>query len=199
MNTKSKLIIKYILTIIVVIVAITGLLYLLIGFLKKDIYKINNDVQKTGFVQIPQNDKVPSPIDKKTNTRILKNWEIPDYQTTDGGIEVVGFYKNNELYKISESVGLSWGRIYTEYVFDQSDLNYVYQKKEFFPPLDDQTGLNYEKLELAGEGKYYFTNNKLVKTDIKKGKYFANAGDIEALNEEDLLSDYKKYIGVFSK
>lgn len=142
----------------------------------------------------------PSVIDKSDNTRTLKYWEIPDYQMTDNGMEVVGFYKNGKLYKISYTIGLSWGLISTDYYFDEYGvLTYVYEKKEFFPPLGNEGDLNHERLELAGEGKYYFTNNKLVKTDIKKGKYFANAGDVGALNEETLLSDSKKYIEALSR
>ena len=64
--------------------------------------------------------------------------------------------------KINEWIGLSYGTIEIEYYFDKSQLIFAYAREKQFKLTDE--GIDPNKLDLNFEGRYYFSNNKLIDT-----------------------------------
>src|ERR1700730_4262101 len=52
--------------------------------------------------------------------------------TPDGGGQLIGFYKENNLVKIFEWIGLSHGNRTREFYFNHNKLFFVYEKFESF-------------------------------------------------------------------
>lgn len=73
---------------------------------------------------------------------------------SDHGLEVKSFLKGDQVYKIIESVGLSYGTFEYEYYFWEGEFIYAKVTEKNFAKQD--TGLNYEVLELAFEGGVLF-------------------------------------------
>ena len=82
--------------------------------------------------------------------------------TPDGGGSLTGYFNNKTLLKINEWVGLSYGIIEIEYYFDKSQLIFAYAREKQFKLTDE--GIDHTKLSLTFEGRYYFSNNKLIDT-----------------------------------
>jgi hypothetical protein len=94
--------------------------------------------------------------------------------TTDGGGELKGYFKNDSIQKITEWVGLSFGTIQNDYYFRNNQLIFVYEIEKHFAINDKTQEINYEKLELAFEARYYFSNQKLIEVKTK-GKTAENS------------------------
>lgn len=110
---------------------------------------------------------------------------------TDGGGELIGYFKKNTIYKIFTTVGLSYGEIRDEYYFKNEQLIFVYEVEKDFPYSDSLGNLDYEKINLAFEGRYYFNNGQLIDKTIK-GK--RRIEDREKNISTALLSDAKDFI-----
>jgi len=83
-------------------------------------------------------------------------------EATDGGGELKGFYRGDSLKKIIEWVGLSNRIVQTEYYFDKEKLVFVYSAERRF---NEQSNIaNEMTTTLVFEGRYYFTNSKLIDT-----------------------------------
>jgi hypothetical protein len=87
-------------------------------------------------------------------------------EATDGGAELTGSFKKNELIKIVFTVGVSYGEKMREYYFKNGKLIFAYETEKDFPR--DSLGIKLEKLDLAFEGRYYFDGDKLIHK-IEKG------------------------------
>jgi hypothetical protein len=88
-------------------------------------------------------------------------------EATDGGGELTGSFKKDDLVKIVIIVGVSYGEKMREYYFKNGKLIFVFETEKDFPR--DSTGIKLEKLDLAFEGRYYFDDGKLI-YKIEKGK-----------------------------
>lgn len=109
-------------------------------------------------------------------------------QMTDGGGQLVGYFKDGYLKKVVERLGLSYGVMTYEYYFSDGQLVFVKEKEEDFPA--DNTGtLDYSKLELAFEGNYYFDQGKVINVQTTgKKRVFENEQD----NTGEVFLDYAK-------
>jgi hypothetical protein len=87
---------------------------------------------------------------------------------TDGGGELTGFYKNKEVKKIYEWIGLSNGISTKEFYFDKEQLIFVYEKFDSFVFDDKKNEFDLTKIKTIFEGRYYFSNKKLF-SESKKG------------------------------
>jgi len=77
-------------------------------------------------------------------------------QITDGGGSLTGYFKGKQLLKIHVWVGLSYGVRQFEYYFDDNGyLCFVYETEEDCPDKNNTGSLDYTKLNLAFEGRYY--------------------------------------------
>lgn len=137
-------------------------------------------------------------IDIENNYQIktLKNEQFLG-QMTDGGGELIGYFKDGEIKKIKEILGLSYGVKTYEYYFSNEQLILVYEKDENFPYDDKIQSLDQTKLKLAFEGHYYFKNEKLINKQTTGIKRFSEGDNINM--EEFFLKVVKENINLLKK
>jgi len=113
-------------------------------------------------------------INKDTTLRkvTLENEEFLT-NMTDGGGELTGFYKNKEIKKIYEWIGLSNGISIKEFYFDKGQLIFVYEKFDSFVFDDKKNEFDLTKTKTVFEGRYYFSNKKLFSESTKGDKSLA--------------------------
>ncbi|MBL3654496.1 hypothetical protein [Fulvivirga sediminis] len=97
---------------------------------------------------------------------------------TDGGGELKGYFENADLVKFTERIGLSYGVRVTDYYSKAGRIFFSYRiESRFDDKYDDSgelTGLNYSKLILKYEGRYYFNNGKLIEIIEKVEPMFSS-------------------------
>ena len=103
----------------------------------------------------------------------------------DNGGEVRGYFKKDTLYKLYLSVGPSFGRKDYEYYYDRGEVVFIYEKDQHFPPTKDG-GLDYEKLVIGFEGRFYFNKGRLISKIIKRYDHFM-AEEIDEAYIKELL------------
>ena len=113
-------------------------------------------------------------INKDTTLRkvTLENEEFLT-NMTDGGGELTGFYKNKEVKKIHEWIGLSNGISIKEFYFDKGQLIFVYEKFDSFVFDDKKNEFDLTKTKTIFEGRYYFSNKNLFSESTKGDKSLA--------------------------
>ena len=129
-------------------------------------------------------------INKDTTLKkvVLENEEFLS-NMTDGGGKLTGFYKNKEIKKIYEWIGLSNGISIKEFYFDKGQLIFVYEKFDSFVFDDKKNEFDLTKTKTIFEGRYYFNNKKLFSESTKGDKSLAardestEDGLIERANE----------------
>ena len=111
-------------------------------------------------------DLIKKEVEKINNTKNFKIKTIPnDYfvkvknEATDNGQELKGYYKNNQLKKISHFAGLSAWNIVTEYYYKDNQLIFILESK--YQSVSENGFL--EKPKLLYKNRYYFHNNELIK------------------------------------
>ena len=131
-------------------------------------------------------------VEKINNTKNFKIKTIPnDYfvdvknKATDNGQELKGYYKNNQLRKITHFVGLSAWNIITGYFYKDNQLIFVLESK--YQSVNENGFLN--KPKLLYKNRYYFYHNKLIKKIEKEPS--ENFDFIKLSNE--LKKDLKNY------
>ena len=109
----------------------------------------------------------------------------PKNEVTDNGQELKGYYQNNQLKKITHSVGLSLWKIIREYFYYKNELIFVLETK--FQTNDENGFINNPKLMY--KNSYYFNNNKLIKKIVKE-----TSDTIDFVKEaNELKKDLKNY------
>ena len=109
----------------------------------------------------------------------------PKNEVTDNGQELKGYYQNNQLKKITHSVGLSLWKIIREYFYYKNELIFVLETK--FQTNDENGFINNPKL--IYKNSYYFNNNKLIKKIVKE-----TSDTIDFVKEaNELKKDLKNY------
>ena len=118
---------------------------------------------------------------------------------TDGGGKLTGFYKNKEIKKIYEWIGLSNGISMKEFYFDKEQLIFVYEKFDSFVFDDKKNEFDLTKTKTIFEGRYYFNNEKLFSKSTKGNKALAAQGEssgkrlLESANDNMRLLNKKAY------
>ena len=109
----------------------------------------------------------------------------PKNEVTDNGQELKGYYQNNQLKKITHSVGLSLFKIIREYFYYKNELIFVKETK--FQTNDENGFINNPKL--IYKNSYYFNSNKLIKKIVKE-----TSDTIDFVKEaNELKDDLKNY------
>lgn len=104
----------------------------------------------------------------------------PKNEVTDNGQELKGYYQNNQLKKITHSVGLSFWKIIREYFYYKNELIFVLETK--FQTNDENGFINNPKL--IYKNSYYFNSNKLIKKIVKE-----TSDTIDFVKEANELKD----------
>jgi hypothetical protein len=87
-------------------------------------------------------------------------------QMTDGGGELTGYFKDGQLVKIVEWVGLSSCISIYEYYFHNNSLIFVYGEEKDFKYNDSTATFDANKQTVAMECRYYFDNDKLIRAQF---------------------------------
>lgn len=128
--------------------------------------------------------------DKHLAKRIVEGEDYLD-NIPDGGAELTGYFKKDTLVKIVEWIGLSYGNRIIEYYLKQGRIFFIYERFMSFVTTD--TSMDYSKVKLAFEGRYYFHNDKLIERKVS-GKMPMKNDSIDNIN--DVLSNGKEDIKV---
>ena len=139
-------------------------------------------------------------INKDTTLRkvVLDNEEFLE-NMTDGGGKLAGFYRNKEIKKIYEWIGLSNGISIKEFYFDKGQLIFVYEKFNSFVFDDKKDEFDLTKIKTIFEGRYYFNNEKLFSKSTKGNKALAAQGEssgkslLESADDNMRLLNKKAY------
>jgi len=92
---------------------------------------------------------------------VLNEDEFLDH-TPDGGGQLTGFYKGEQIRKIVTWIGLSNGNEIFEYYFKNNRLIFVYEEFNSFVYDDKKQVHRLDTTEKTFIGRYYFANDKLV-------------------------------------
>lgn len=114
---------------------------------------------------------------------------------TDNGAELTAFFKNGKIVKIIEWVGLSnYVSIY-EYYIQNNSLIFVYAQEKAFKYDDKSDSFDYNNSIVTCEKRYYFKNEKLIKS-----KFTGQSCNPNRTTNNDsniLLADCEKYLKLF--
>ena len=136
-------------------------------------------------------------INKDTTLKkvVLENEEFLS-NMTDGGGKLTGSYKNKEIKKIYEWIGLSNGISIKEFYFDKGQLIFVYEKFDSFVFDDKKNEFDLTKTKTIFEGRYYFNNKKLFSRSSKGDKSLAARDES---TEDDLIERATENLEALSK
>ena len=124
----------------------------------------------------------------------LENDEFMDYGTDRGG-SLTGYFKNNEIKKIVEWIGISNGYWITEYYYNQMQLIFAYKVFNLFLFNDSSTDFDYNKKPLKTfEARYYFNNKTLIDSTISKDNDSYNPDA-----DDDFFTESDKNVAVLTK
>jgi hypothetical protein len=104
--------------------------------------------------------------DSGYSKKVLSNDEFLE-ETTDGGGELTGYFKNGQLVKIREWIGLSSCINITEYYLQSNKLIFTYTEGSEFAYNDSSESFDYKKSVRTMECRFYFENGKLIKSILK--------------------------------
>lgn len=84
---------------------------------------------------------------------------------TDGGGKLAGYYKNDQIEKITREIVLSYGIETFDYYFTAGRLIFVYETLKGYSYDEDLGKFDYTKTEINFVGRYYFRDNKLIDSE----------------------------------
>jgi hypothetical protein len=127
--------------------------------------------------------------------RTLYNEEFLN-QTIDGGGELNGYFKNDEMYKMVQKIGLSTKVKTYEYYYFNGKLIMIHEIEEVFPYVEKTGTFDYTKLNIAFEGFYYMNDGEIIdKREIGERRLSDEAEDIDYVEFYTTLSNkYKKLL-----
>ena len=86
-------------------------------------------------------------------------------EMADGGGKLAGYYKNDQIEKITQEIVLSYGIETFDYYFTAGQLIFVYETLKRFPYDENLGKFDYTKTNINFVGRYYFTDNKLIDSE----------------------------------
>ena len=128
--------------------------------------------------------------DSGYSKKVLNNEEFMG-ESSDGGGQLTGYFKNGELVKIKEWIGLSSCINITEYYLQSGKLIFTYTEGKDFVYSDLSKKFNPQKQTLTMECRFYFENDKLVKNTFKGQSRCSGKPKVEWAN--NYLDDYARY------
>jgi hypothetical protein len=116
---------------------------------------------------------------------------------TDNGSELTAYFKNGQVVKIIEWVGLSnYTSIYEYYLYNNS-LIFVYGQEKVFKYDNKTDSFDYNIQTVICENRYYFNNEKLINSEFSGETRNPKRATNDYSN--NLLVDCKKYLKLFLK
>ena len=90
----------------------------------------------------------------------LENEQFLEH-TPDGGGSLTAYLEKDEVVKITEWIGLSYGVTVHDFYFDKDALIFVNEKQEYFAV--SVAGIDHERFDKAYQGHYFYQNEDLIK------------------------------------
>jgi len=149
---------------------------------------------QTKEAKIKEIKQIVQSISKTKNLQksLLRGDEFVKDASPDGGAELTGYFKKGELVKIIESIGLSYGMNDVEYCFKNEKLIFVYETERYYPFNKKTSSFDHTELNVpAFQGRYYFDNDKLIKTSIKGNKRFKEDEKYDVVQLLKQVNQYK--------
>lgn len=109
--------------------------------------------------------------------------DFMEYPTDNGG-DMKAYYKDGKLLKIVEGTGFSSCENTTEYYFDRGKLIFVYDQESNAPYNDSTTDFNFNKTTLTRECRFYFYNEKLIKSVLKGNSRCGGEARVELATQD---------------
>ena len=109
---------------------------------------------------------------------------------------LTGFYKDKEIKKIYEWIGLSNGINIKEFYFDSGQLIFVYERFDSFIFDDRKKEFDFTKTKTIFEGRYYFKDNNLFKRYTKGHKSLVAQDES---TEKSLVARASENVGMLNK
>jgi hypothetical protein len=106
-------------------------------------------------------------------------------QATDNGGQLSGYFKNGQLVKMVEWIGLSSCVNVTEYYLQNNQLIFTYTKGSESPYIESSQSFDQSKFKKTMDCRFYFDNGKLVKS-IFFGATRCGGKPTDALAKDDL-------------
>ena len=130
----------------------------------------------------------------------LKKVELDEEEflenTPDGGGELIGFYKEINLVKIYEWIGLSYGNSTREFYFKHDKLFFVYEKFQSFVVNNKTNEIDHGKVRTTFEGRYYFNDKKLIDQKLSGQRTFEDKNNDIV---KELLSEAKENFEIVNR
>lgn len=130
----------------------------------------------------------------KFDSVMLRNEEFLK-EVPDGGGELIGYFNDKQISKITVSIGISYGIGLMEFFYSQNNLIFVGEKFESFVYIDSLNAFDYSKTETTFTGVYYFDNRKLFHQSSNGHNRF-EGDDINP--EKILLKESDEYLKLIS-
>jgi hypothetical protein len=109
-------------------------------------------------------------------------------QTTDAGGELTGYFKNDQIQKITRRIGYSYGIETYDYYFENGELIFVYEILDGFIYKEATAEFDHRRTARNFTGRYYFKGNKLIDMETTGHNRFED----DTLNvEATLISEMK--------
>lgn len=121
-------------------------------------------------------------LDTALKTVTLQNEEFLE-NMTDGGGELTGFYKKGKIYRVYQSIGISYGVGITEYYYSSKG-SLIFVREKFDAYVHDSLSLDYSKTTNTFNGVYYFSKDSLIHSSSTGHNKF----------EEDNIDPAKYYL-----
>jgi hypothetical protein len=128
-------------------------------------------------------------VDKTLKKVLIDDAELITGHGTDGGAELIGYYRNDKLVKITNSVGLSWGLIDEVFYFENDQIIHAREtQKVFFT--DPETGAKNGESYVKFTGNYFYQKMQLWEESKLGTKYGTGNKKTDAM---DMVKNAKKY------
>jgi len=115
----------------------------------------------------------------------------------DGGGHVIGYFKNGQLVKMDEFIGLSSCVNITTYYLQDNKLIFVYTQGKEFQYVDSIATFNSNIQTVTMECRFYFDNGKMIKS-ILKGATRCGGQPLDSWAKTD-QDECVRYINLFKK
>jgi len=139
-------------------------------------------------------------INKDTTYTIktLKSEEFIDpNQAPDGGGHLIGYFKNGQLVKIDEFIGLSSCLDITTYYLHDNKLIFVYTQGKEFQYVDSLATFNSNIQTVTMECRFYFDNGQMIQS-ILNGATRCGGQPLDSWAKTD-QDKCTRYINLFKK
>jgi hypothetical protein len=113
--------------------------------------------------------------------------------TPDGGASLTGYYKGDQLVKIEEWIGISYGNSIREFYLKAGQVFFIYDRFDSF--IQNGADLDPAKPKTVFEGRYYIVKDKMIAKKTIGKKPLGDKPIIDLKEINSTVQQYKKQLG----